>query len=228
MDFASFADQSNKKSRTLQDKNNTEIDTNVKIIKPSENAATSLLVKNSSPKDSENHLKVIETPHEYSFKASEKEHSASPKKAIGSNKDKSESGVTHGRETITHGQEIGAPHDPGSGVTDDPQNDVTGEAGSGMTRALETSVTHSPGSNSTHAPENASTAPIVNTTKQHSKRVSEQVHNSPRRMSDTTHKHSSQHKIASSKSTQKPSRADLKNTTSSNTPRTKDAKPGNV
>lgn len=217
MHFASFADQSN-----------TEIDTNLKIIKPSENAASSSLVKNSSTNHHQNHLKVIETPHENYFKANGKEHRISPKKAIGSDNDKSENGVTHVRETITHGQEIGATHDPGSGVRDDPQNDVTDKAGSGVTHASETSVTHSPISNSTHSPKNVSTAPIVNTTKQHSKRVSEQVHKSPKRVSDSTHKHTSQHKMASSKATQKPTRADLENTTSSNTPHTNNAKTGKV
>lgn len=112
-------------------------------------------------------------------------------------------------------------------VTQDPKSEVSGETGSSVTHAPETTVSHSPGSDATHAKPNVSTEPVINTTNHHSKRVSDQVSNSPQRVPDSPHKQSSQQKITSTKSTKKLRETDLDNTKSSSTPHTNDAKNGN-
>ena len=248
--FCPVADQSNTESRTLQDKNNTEIQTKVKIIKPRNNAATSSLIQNSTSitpvnpvvKGSENSVKTTQHPHENSLKANEKDLMISPVEPVRSHKVKSENpkiekeasnsgdsnsrenDLTHSRETIMHGPESSGTHDPGSGVSE-----MTGETGSGVTHVPETTVTHSPGSGTTHAPSNVSTEPVINTTNYHSKHVSDQESN-PQRTSGSPQKQSiasQQTKMTLTESTKKPSVTDLDNAKSSNLPRTNGVKNGN-
>ncbi|XP_078355049.1 uncharacterized protein LOC144639631, partial [Oculina patagonica] len=227
------------KGRTLKDRNNTEVQTNPTIVKTRDDAATSSLIHNSTSiklvppvtKGSENSLKIS---HENSLKANKKDQRVYPAEPIGSHKDKSEntkvekaasnSGEKNDREDGRDDPGNGVTHDSTNDVTQGPQSEVSGETGSGATRAPETSVTQIPGSDAAHSSSNVSSEPAINTTNHHSKHVSDQVPNSPQRVSDSPHKQSSQQKITSTKSTKKLSETVLDNAKSSSTLHTNDSK----
>ncbi|KAJ7373520.1 hypothetical protein OS493_011120 [Desmophyllum pertusum] len=247
-------DQANTESRALQDKNNTEIkQTKPKSIKPRDNATSSLIHNSTSvtlanKKDSEN----SQHPHGKSMKVNKEDHRISPVKSMESHKEKSEnpkiakktksgvtndpgSGVTHvpvAHETgsgVTHDPGSDVTNDPGSSVTHDPESNVTKEPGGGVTHDPESDVTHepgsgvthAPGSGATHSPENLSIDPVI--TNHHSKRVSRHETLKDPHSPD---KKSSKQKLASTRSTKKPSQADLDNVKSLSTPHTNDAKNG--
>lgn len=113
-------------------------------------------------------------------------------------------------------------NDLGSGVKHDPENGVTRDQGSDVGHDTKADQIHGTGNNATHIAKNESAEPAINT-----KRVSNQLSNSPKQVPDSPHKQSTQLLIASESTTAKVNEANLKITKSSGTPHTNDVKKGN-
>lgn len=118
---------------------------------------------------------------------------------------------------LTNDLGSGEPHYPGSGVKHDPENGVTRDQGSDVGHDTKADQTHG-----THIAKNESAEPVINT-----KRVSNQLSNSPKQVPDIPHKQSTQLLITSESTTAKVNKANLKITKSSGTPLTNDVKKGN-
>ena len=123
---------------------------------------------------------------------------------------------------LTNDLASGEPHYPGSGVKHDPENGVTRDQGSDMGHDTKAGQTHGTGSNATLIAKNELTEPVINT-----KRVSNQLSNSPKQVPDSPHKLSTQLLITSESTTAKVNNTNLKITKSSGTPHTNDVKKGN-
>lgn len=131
--------------------------------------------------------------------------------------------VTDGPGTrLTNDLGSGEPHYPGSGVKHDPENGVTRDQGSDVGHDTKADQTHGTGSNATLIAKNELTEPVINT-----KRVSNQLSNSPKQVPDSPHKQSTQLLITSESTTAKVNNANLKITKSSGTPHTNGVKKGN-